>query len=194
MRWGSSDIEFVRPVHWVLMLLGNKVMPATILGHESSNTTKGHRFHAPSERVISHPNEYVSTLKEKGYVLVDFAERSQRIQQQVTDAAQKAGGIAVISDALLEEVTALNEWPVAVVGDFDERFLSVPSEALISAMAGHQKYFHMVDQNGQLMAKFITVSNIESSNPASVKFGNERVIRPRLRMPISFGIKIVSSR
>ncbi|MCF6253463.1 MAG: glycine--tRNA ligase subunit beta [Thiomicrorhabdus sp.] len=180
MRWGSSDIEFVRPVHWVLMLLGNKVMPATILGHESSNTTKGHRFHAPSERVISHPSEYVSTLKEKGYVLVDFAERSQRIQQQVTDAAQKAGGIAVISDALLEEVTALNEWPVAVVGDFDERFLSVPSEALISAMAGHQKYFHMVDQNGQLMAKFITVSNIESSNPASVKFGNERVIRPRL--------------
>jgi len=180
MRWGSSDIEFVRPVHWVLMLLGNKVVPATILGHEASNTTKGHRFHAPSKRVIAHPNEYVSVLKEQGYVLVDFAERSQRIQQQVTDAAQKAGGIAVISDALLEEVTALNEWPVAVVGDFDERFLSVPSEALISAMAGHQKYFHMQDGNGQLMAKFITVSNIESSNPASVKFGNERVIRPRL--------------
>ncbi len=180
MRWGSSDIEFVRPVHWVLMLLGNKIMPANILGHEASNTTKGHRFHAPSEQVIAHPNEYVSVLKEKGYVLVDFAERSQRIQQQVTVAAQKAGGVAVISDALLEEVTALNEWPVAVVGDFDERFLSVPSEALISAMAGHQKYFHMQDSNGQLMAKFITVSNIESSKPESVKFGNERVIRPRL--------------
>ena len=180
MRWGDSDIEFVRPVHWVLMLLGEKIVPATVLGHESSNTTKGHRFHAPAELVISHPNQYVASLKNQGYVLVDFAERSESIRQQVTDAAIKAGGSAVISDALLEEVTALNEWPVAVVGDFDETFLSVPSEALISAMAGHQKYFHMLDQDGQLMAKFITVSNIESSNPAAVKFGNERVIRPRL--------------
>jgi len=180
MRWGDSDIEFVRPVHWVLMLLGEKVVPATVLGHESSNTTKGHRFHAPAELVISHPNQYVASLKNQGYVLVDFAERSESIRQQVTNAAAKAGGNAVISDALLEEVAALNEWPVAVVGDFDETFLSVPSEALISAMAGHQKYFHMLDQDGQLMAKFITVSNIESSNPAAVKFGNERVIRPRL--------------
>ncbi|VAW44945.1 Glycyl-tRNA synthetase beta chain [hydrothermal vent metagenome] len=180
MRWGSSDIEFVRPVHWVLMLLGKHVVPATVLGHQASNTTRGHRFHAPMDIEISHPSEYVGCLKDKGYVLVDFAERSQSVQQQVADAAKKSGGTAVISEALLEEVTALNEWPVAVVGDFDERFLTVPSEALISAMAGHQKYFHMLDDNGQLMAKFITVSNIESSNPASVKFGNERVIRPRL--------------
>ncbi|GKT11916.1 MAG: glycyl-tRNA synthetase beta chain [Thiomicrorhabdus sp.] len=180
MRWGASDIEFVRPVHWVLMLLGDKVVPATILGHETSNTTKGHRFHAPAELLISHPSTYVEALESKGYVQVDFAARSANIVKQVKEAAQQSGGTAIINADLLEEVTALNEWPVAVVGDFDENFLSVPSEALISAMAGHQKYFHMVDADGQLMAKFITVSNIESSNPASVKYGNERVIRPRL--------------
>ena len=180
MRWGSSDVEFVRPVHWTLMLLGSKVVPATILGHQTSNTTKGHRFHAPGELLIEHPSQYAETLKSEGYVLVDFAERTERVRQQVIAVAEKAGGRAVIDPALLEEVSALNEWPNAIVGDFDEAFLAVPSEALISAMAGHQKYFHMLDNNNQLMAKFITVSNIESTNPASVKSGNERVIRPRL--------------
>lgn len=180
MRWGSSDVEFVRPVHWALMLLGESVVPATILGHNTSNTTRGHRFHAPSELLIQHPNEYVSVLETEGFVLVDFAKRTERVRQQVTEVAKSAGGTAVINPDLLEEVCALNEWPVAIVGDFDEVFLSVPSEALISAMAGHQKYFHMLDADGKLMAKFITVSNIESSQPASVKSGNERVIRPRL--------------
>ncbi|NPA72629.1 MAG: glycine--tRNA ligase subunit beta, partial [Gammaproteobacteria bacterium] len=165
MRWGSSDIEFVRPVHWALMLLGDQIVPATILGHETSNTTKGHRFHAPAEMVISKPEAYAEQLLTQGYVMVDFDERQARVRTQVIAAAEKAGGTAVINPDLLEEVTALNEWPVAVVGDFDETFLSVPSEALISAMAGHQKYFHMLDDNNQLMAKFITVSNIESSNP-----------------------------
>ncbi len=180
MRWGSSEIEFVRPVHWVLMLLGRNVVPATILGHQSSNTTKGHRFHAPVELVIEHPSEYAQTLMSKGYVMADFAERTERVRQQVIAVAEQAGGRAVIDPELLEEVSALNEWPNAIAGDFDETFLTVPSEALISAMAGHQKYFHMLDSDNQLMAKFITVSNIESINPASVKSGNERVIRPRL--------------
>ncbi|MDA3806367.1 MAG: glycine--tRNA ligase subunit beta [Thiomicrorhabdus sp.] len=180
MRWGSSDIEFVRPVHWVLMLLGRKVVPATILGHQSSNTTKGHRFHAPTELLIGHPSEYAQSLKTEGYVMVDFAERTESVRQQVIAVAEQEGGRAVIDPELLEEVSALNEWPNAIAGDFDEAFLAVPSEALISAMAGHQKYFHMLDSDNQLMAKFITVSNIESINPASVKSGNERVIRPRL--------------
>ncbi|WP_373020481.1 glycine--tRNA ligase subunit beta [Thiomicrorhabdus sp.] len=180
MRWGSSDVEFVRPVHWALMLLGEQVVPATILGHETSNTTRGHRFHAPQEISISKPSEYKQKLAEQGYVLADFNERSERIRKQVEDVAQQAGGTAQIDEDLLEEVTALNEWPVAIVGDFDESFLAVPAEALVSAMAGHQKYFHMLDADGKLMAKFITISNIESSNPESVKFGNERVIRPRL--------------
>ncbi|MDG6774806.1 glycine--tRNA ligase subunit beta [Thiomicrorhabdus sp. ZW0627] len=180
MRWGSSDVEFVRPVHWALMLLGEQVVPATILGHETSNTTRGHRFHVPEEISITTPAQYKSKLAEQGYVMADFEERAQRIREQVEAVAKQAGGIAQIDEDLLEEVTALNEWPVAIVGDFDESFLAVPSEALVSAMAGHQKYFHMLDANGKLMAKFITISNIESSNPESVKFGNERVIRPRL--------------
>ncbi|GAB6069417.1 glycine--tRNA ligase subunit beta [Thiomicrorhabdus hydrogeniphila] len=180
MRWGSSDVEFVRPVHWALMLLGSDIVPATILGHQTSNTTKGHRFHAPGLLKITEPSEYVTKLEKEGYVLADFEKRSARIEQQVNEVAQKTGGTAVIDADLLEEVTALNEWPTAVVGEFDVTFLAVPSEALVSAMAGHQKYFHMLDRDGKLMANFITVSNIESSNPASVKYGNERVIRPRL--------------
>lgn len=180
MRWGASEVEFVRPVHWTLMLLDDQVVPATILGHKTSNKTHGHRFHAPQAIEITNPSEYESALKEQGYVQADFEERKSRIRQQVEAVAQSAGGVADIDEALLDEVTALNEWPTAVVGDFDESFLSVPSEALISAMKGHQKYFHILDKAGQLMAKFITISNIESSNPDSVKKGNERVIRPRL--------------
>ncbi len=180
MRWGASDVEFVRPVHWTLMLLGNEVVPATILGHETSNTTQGHRFHAAQSITINQPSDYAAKLETDGYVIADFATRAERIRQQVEAVAKQAGGQAVIDEDLLEEVTALNEWPVAVVGEFDTEFLAVPSEALISAMAGHQKYFHMLDDNGKLMPNFITISNIESSNPASVKFGNERVIRPRL--------------
>jgi len=180
MRWGSSDVEFVRPVHWALMMLGAEVVPAAILGHETSNTTQGHRFHAPQKITISKPEDYAQKLESEGYVVADFAKRAQRIQEQVVAVAEQAGGTAVIDADLLDEVTALNEWPTAVVGEFDNDFLAVPSEALISAMAGHQKYFHMLDEAGKLMPNFITISNIESSNPESVKFGNERVIRPRL--------------
>jgi glycyl-tRNA synthetase beta chain len=180
MRWGNSDIEFVRPVHWVVMMLGEKVVPATILGHTASNTTRGHRFHAPQALTISRPEMYLETLCNQGCVQADFDTRSDMIRSQVEAAAQSHGGIAVIDDALLEEVTALNEWPQAVVGEFDQSFLAVPSEALVSAMAGHQKYFHMLDADGKLMPNFITISNIESLNPQSVKEGNERVIRPRL--------------
>lgn len=180
MRWGSSAVEFVRPVHWVLMLLDDQVVPAEILGLKASNTTRGHRFHAPQEILINRPEEYVAKLEAEGKVKVDFAQRSEMIREQVVAAAQQVNGVAEIDEDLLEEVTALNEWPHAVVGDFDESFLAVPSEALISAMKGHQKYFHILDAGGKLMAKFITISNIESSNPESVKKGNERVIRPRL--------------
>lgn len=180
MRWGDSTIEFVRPVHWVMMLLGSKVVPATILGKQASNTSKGHRFHAPAEVVIASASSYVSQLETNCYVMVDMDKRKNLIASQVEVAAKQAGGTAVIDNDLLEEVSSLNEWPSAIVGDFDEGFLSVPSEALISAMKGHQKYFHMIDAENKLMAKFITISNIESSNPESVKYGNERVIRPRL--------------
>jgi len=180
MRWGDLDVEFVRPVHWALMLFDEAVVPATVLGHETSNATHGHRFHAPQAIKITRPGDYLTLLREQGYVQADFAERKASIFKQVTDAAQAVGGVAEIDEDLLDEVTALNEWPTAVVGAFDESFLAVPSEALISAMKGHQKYFHVLDANGRLMAKFITICNIESVNPESVKKGNERVIRPRL--------------
>ncbi|MBN2647972.1 MAG: glycine--tRNA ligase subunit beta [Thiotrichales bacterium] len=180
MRWGTSDVEFVRPVHWVLMLIDDQVVPATILGHQTGNTTRGHRFHAPQAITIARPADYVNSLCTQGYVQADFAVRSDMIRAQVETAAKAVNGVAQIDEALLEEVTALNEWPQAIVGDFDEVFLNVPSEALISAMKGHQKYFHMLDASGNLMAKFITITNIESKQPASVKSGNERVIRPRL--------------
>lgn len=180
MRWGSSNIEFVRPVHWLLMLLDGDIVPATILGHQASNTTRGHRFHAPAELVINKPAVYQTVLEQQGKVLVDFAQRSELIRQQVITAAKENGGIAVIDESLLEEVTALNEWPQPIVGDFDIEFLSVPSEALISAMKEHQKYFHILDADNNLIAKFITIANIASTNPAAVKYGNERVIRPRL--------------
>jgi len=180
MRWGSSNVEFVRPVHWVLMLLGEKVVPATILGKAASNVTRGHRFHAPEEITVGAACDYAAVLKKQGYVIADFSERRALIRHQVLQAAASVSAVAEIDEALLDEVTALNEWPVAVMGSFDEDFLSVPPECLISAMKGHQKFFHLRDAEGRLLPKFITISNIESSRPESVISGNERVIRPRL--------------
>ncbi|OED43433.1 glycine--tRNA ligase subunit beta [Endozoicomonas sp. (ex Bugula neritina AB1)] len=180
MRWGASRTEFVRPVHWLAMLLGNEVVDCEILGLKSGNTTKGHRFHANHELTITSPASYQNLLLEEGKVVADFATRRDTIKKQVSEVATAAGGVAVIDEDLLDEVTALNEWPVALSGQFDEVFLEVPSEALISSMKEHQKYFHMIDADGKLMPYFITVSNIESTDPKQVVEGNEKVIRPRL--------------
>ncbi|SFR52412.1 glycine--tRNA ligase subunit beta [Thiomicrospira sp. ALE5] len=180
MRWGDSAIEFVRPVHWVVLMLGDQVVPATILGLPTGKTTRGHRFHAPQEIEISLPSEYALILEEQGFVLADFDQRRERICDQVERVADSLDARPVIDEALLDEVTALNEWPHALAGCFDEQFLQVPAECLVSAMKGHQKFFHCIAPNGELMARFITVSNIASQNPAAVVSGNERVIRPRL--------------
>ena len=180
MRWGSSRIEFVRPVHWILMLLDNKVIEANILGIKSNYFTKGHRFHANREIVITSPAAYEGTLKEQGKVLADYDERKELVRSQVIAAGEKLGGVAVIDEDLLDEVASLNEWPTALAGNFDKLFLDVPSEALISSMKEHQKYFHVEDKNGKLMPNFITICNIESKDPQQVIHGNEKVIRPRL--------------
>lgn len=180
MRWGSSRTEFVRPVHWLVMLLGNEVVDCKILGLKSGSRTKGHRFHANQWLEITAPADYHAILKEQGKVQADFATRRDIIQTQVTEVATSLGGKAVIDEDLLDEVTALNEWPVALSGRFDDEFLEVPAEALISSMKGHQKYFHVVDAEENLLPHFITVSNIESREPQHVVSGNERVIRPRL--------------
>jgi len=180
MRWGAGDAQFVRPVHWIVLLFGNTVIDAEILSIKSGKETWGHRFHHPSAMTIFDPSGYADLLESQGQVIADFNQRREKVRQVVTDIAANANGTAVIDDALLDEVTAMVEWPVAVLGHFDESFLDVPMECLISSMKSHQKYFHMLDSDGKLMPNFITVSNIDSSNLDTVRKGNERVIRPRL--------------
>lgn len=180
MRWGAGTAEFVRPVHWIVLLFGDEVIDAEILGVRSGRETRGHRFHHPAPIYIGEPAAYAPLLQTEGRVLADFAERREAIRGQVIEAGVAAGGRALIDEDLLDEVTALVEWPVAVVGDFETRFLEVPSEALISTMQDNQKYFPVVDAQGRLLPHFITISNIVSRDPAQVKAGNERVVRPRL--------------
>ena len=180
MRWGSSREEFVRPIKWVTMLFGDKVIDCEILGIASSRTTRGHRFHSKGEFDVATPSTYATQLKQQGHVIASFAERQQMIVDQVSAEAHKFSGHAEIDPELLDEVTGLVEWPTALCGQFEDSFLEVPSEALISSMKEHQKYFHLLDSEGNLMPRFITVSNIISKNPAQVIDGNERVIRPRL--------------
>ena len=181
MRWGAHRTEFVRPVHWVIMLFGNKVIDKPVMGLTPGNKTRGHRFHCPKSLIVPTPGDYEVVLKQEGYVIADFTERREQIRAGVTELAEKeASGKAVIDEDLLDEVTALNEWPVPLMGRFEERFLEVPAEALISSMKEHQKYFHVVAADGEMLPLFITVANIESKDPAQVISGNEKVIRPRL--------------
>ncbi len=180
MRWGDLDAEFVRPVHWVVLLYGDEHIDADILGASAGRTTYGHRFHHPDPLNLDDPSGYATLLWGSGHVIADFATRRGMIRKQVSDAAGELGGRAHIEAPLLDEVTALVEWPVAVAGDFDEAFLNLPDAVLVASMQGHQKYFPVVDGDGALMPHFIAVSNIESLKPSAVKAGNERVIRPRL--------------
>jgi len=179
MRWGDSSSQFSRPVHWVLAILGEEILPVKLFDQTASNLTFGHRFHSPDSIKINNAAEYEQKLASKN-VIACFEERKAKIRIQVEKIAKEKQATAVISEDLLEEVTALVEWPVALLGNFDESFLKVPSEALISSMAEHQKYFHLIDHQEKLLPYFITVSNIESKNPAAVIEGNEKVIRPRL--------------
>ena len=181
MRWGAHRTEFVRPVHWLVMLFGNKIIDAPIMGLTPGNKTRGHRFHCPKALIIPTPADYEVVLEQEGYVIAEFAKRREQIRFGVSTLAEtEAGAKAIISEDLLDEVTGLNEWPVPLMGRFDKRFLAVPAEALISSMAEHQKYFHVVGADGAMLPLFITVANIESKDPSQVVSGNEKVIRPRL--------------
>ncbi|HSH47047.1 MAG TPA: glycine--tRNA ligase subunit beta [Halomonas sp.] len=179
MRWGASRIEFSRPVHWLVVLYGSEVVPASVLGLEADRTTYGHRFHAPQAITLDHADAYVAAL-DNAWVLVDRNIRRERIREQVLAEAELMSATAVIDEELLVEVSGLVEWPVALAGSFDERFLEVPAECLISSMKANQKYFHLLDENGQLRPAFITIANIDSRDPEQVIAGNEKVIRPRL--------------
>ncbi len=179
MRWGQMETHFVRPVHWVVLLFGDTVIEAEILGVQTGRETFGHRFHHPQAISIPTPADYEVLLESNGKVIADFARRRQTVRAQVEKEALSLKGQAVINDDLLEEVTAMVEWPVAVAGNFESRFLDVPPEALITTMAANQKYFHLLDADGNLLPHFITISNIESRDVAKIREGNERVIRPR---------------
>jgi glycyl-tRNA synthetase beta chain len=181
MRWGDRSAEFVRPVHWVVLLLGDDVVPGSVMDVATGRQTRGHRFLAPGVIDVAKPADYERLLREVGKVEPSFASRRERISLAVQQTAEQAGGNALIDEGLLDEVTALNEWPVPVLGGFDPEFLDVPAEALIETMQKNQKYFPLVDGVGGLLPHFITISNIESRDPSQVRRGNERVIRPRFK-------------
>jgi glycyl-tRNA synthetase beta chain len=180
MRWGSGDAEFARPVHWAVMLFGRDVVPATLLGVMTGNETRGHRFHAPQAIPIVEPSRYSAALRERGHVIADLDDRRERIRKGVIEAASRTGRQSIVSEELLAEVAALVEWPVPIVGKFDERFLELPREVLIATLQDHQRYFPVEDSKGNLAATFVAVSNIESREPLRVVNGNERVVRARL--------------
>lgn len=180
MRWGNLDFNFVRPTHWLIMILGADVVPATIMGLTAGNTTRGLRWTGEQEFNIDDAKGYQKTLMDKAKIEVDFDTRKAIIRQQVIQIADEKKATAVIDESLLDEVCALVEYPCAFSGAFDERFLQVPEEALISAMKTHQKYFHMLDAKGKLLPAFISVANIKPSDLSVIIKGNERVIRPRL--------------
>lgn len=179
MRWGAGDAQFVRPVHWLVLLFGREVVPASVLGVEAGSMSFGHRFMAPKALHIASPASYGRTLLTRGKVIAAFEARRERIRAQVEELAAGLAGRAIVSDALLDEVTALVEWPVALTGQFEPRFLTLPREVLIATLQEHQRYFAIENDSG-LMPWFITISNIDSPDPDVVRTGNERVVRPRL--------------
>ncbi len=180
MRWADLDFNFARPVHWLVMLLGNNTIKANIMGLDSGNTTRGMRFTGEKMFDIDNAKAYQTTLLEKAQIQADFAMRKEIIRNQVIQVASANNAQAVIDEYLLDEVCALVECPCAVSGNFDKKFLKVPEEVLISAMKSHQKYFHMVDKQGKLLPAFIAVANINPTDLSVIIDGNERVIRPRL--------------
>jgi glycyl-tRNA synthetase beta chain len=179
MRWGDQSVEFVRPVKWLVMMIGSTVVEGEVLGVRSGNQSQGHRFHAPGHITFANAGDYVACLESEGKVVANFDKRKSMIREQIEQSAANLGGVAHIEDALLNEVTGLVEFPVAVCGSFDAEFLSIPVEALVMTMQDNQKYFALFDQQGALLPNFITISNIDSKQPEMVAKGNERVIRPR---------------
>ena len=179
MKWGDSDYSFVRPVHWLVVMLDKDVVNANIMGLKSGRESKGLRFQ-DSILKFTHANEYENLMSQKAQILVDFNKRKELIRDQIFSVAKTNNAEVVIDESLLDEVCALVEYPRAFSGSFDKKFLDIPQEAIISAMKSHQKYFHLVDSKEKLLPLFISVANIESSNIQAIIDGNERVIHPRL--------------
>ncbi|EKO3566414.1 glycine--tRNA ligase subunit beta [Vibrio metschnikovii] len=180
MRWGDKETQFIRPVKTLTILLGDELIDGEILGVASARTIRGHRFMGEKEFTIDSAQQYPDILEQRGKVIADYETRKATIIAGAQQAAQQVGGIAELDDDLVEEVTALVEWPVVLTAKFEEKFLNVPSEALVYTMKGDQKYFPVYDANKQLLPNFIFVTNIESKEPRHVIEGNEKVVRPRL--------------
>ncbi|OGT38929.1 MAG: glycine--tRNA ligase subunit beta [Gammaproteobacteria bacterium RIFCSPHIGHO2_12_FULL_38_14] len=183
MRWGSGDLQFIRPIHAISMLYGSEIIDANILGFHVHRQVIGHRFLSPHEIILPHASSYAELLEKQGHVIPDFNKRLELIRSEIEQCIAttlKGKGLALIQDDLLNEVTGLVEWPVVLCGKFDDVFLDLPEEVLIAAMQDHQRYFPVVDQTGHLLSYFVIVSNIESKDPARVIHGNERVLRARL--------------
>ncbi|WP_105258306.1 glycine--tRNA ligase subunit beta [Pseudoalteromonas sp. T1lg88] len=179
MRWGANKTQFIRPVHTATVFYGDSLIAGEILGKQVANQLQGHRFHHPEKVTINNANEALEQLK-KAYVIADYENRKAMIRNQIEAAATQLGAVVAMDEDLLEEVTSLVEWPVTLTASFEESFLAVPDEALIYTMKDDQKYFPLLDQDGNLINKFLFVSNIESKDPSVVIAGNEKVVRPRL--------------
>lgn len=180
MKWGEGNNSFIRPIHWIVLLYGKEIIPGKFFDLPTQQQTYGHRFHHPDAINIPEPAAYEKLLSTQGFVMADFAQRQQLIQQQTISLATEIHGQAVFNEDLLQEVTGLVEWPIALLAKFDKEFLTVPYEALIAAMEHHQKSFAIKDQNNKLLPYFVTISNINSLDPNEVIRGNERVMRARL--------------
>lgn len=180
MRWGTSDVEFVRPVHWVVLLLDDQVLPAEIYGVSAGRLTYGHRVHGPGPHTIAKPASYEALLLDKGHVIADFDARRERVVAQVKEAARVHGAHALMDNALLDEVTALVEWPEPVSGKIPKAYLTLPREVLVATLQGHQRYFPLQNDAGDLLPVFVAIANIASTRPEQVREGNERVVGPRL--------------
>ena len=181
MRWEKLETEFVRPVHWLVVMHGNQVIKTDMLSVTATNTTRGHRFHYPKEIKLRSVQSYATQLKDKGYVIPKFSERRSKIQEEIKRvlAAGKVKGSVPADDDLLDEVTSLVEWPCAIMGNFDKQFLEIPKEVLVTTMRDNQKYFPVVSRNGRLLPHFIAISNIQSKKPKLVREGYECVLRAR---------------
>ena len=180
MRWGSSTFTFVRPVHGLIVLHGDDIVNVSVLGLQSGNQTLGHRFLSSGEIAIENADSYAAQMCEQGKVEASFAERKAAIQTALNEQAGRLNATVAADEALLDEVTALVEWPVVLEAGFEEHFLAVPQECLILTMQQNQKYFPLLDQNGKLMNRFLLVSNLQTEDPSHIIQGNERVLRARL--------------
>ena len=180
MRWGSSTFTFVRPVHSLIVLHGGDIVNVSVLGLQSGNKTLGHRFLSNGEIAIENADSYAAQMREQGKVEASFAERKAAIQTALNEQAGRLDATVAADEALLDEVTALVEWPVVLEAGFEEHFLAVPQECLILTMQQNQKYFPLLDQNGKLMNRFLLVSNLQTQDPSHIIQGNERVLRARL--------------